>query len=235
MRCLPASCATQEKIATRCSVALGAKRAILPAEYNSNLLSESPVVYLDRIYTKSGDAGETSLGNGQRVLKTDPRIAAFGAVDELNSSLGVAIALGQLPGDVQSQLRQMQNDLFDLGADLCVPESDAPREHEPLRTQAAQVTQLEHWIDAATDQLTPLRSFILPGGSAGAALLHQSRAICRRAEIAVYQLASQAAINPQATTYLNRLSDLLFVMARVANAGGQDDILWVPGGPRERP
>lgn len=193
------------------------------------------MVYLDRIYTKSGDAGETSLGDGTRVAKTHVRIGAFGTVDELNSAIGVAIALGDFADDVQTRLRHIQNDLFDVGADLCVPESEAPPEYPPLRTTPEQVVQLEHWIDNETSQLTPLRSFILPGGSPGAALLHQARAICRRAEIAVYRLAELEQINTESTTYLNRLSDLLFVMARAANNGGKADILWVPGGERSRP
>lgn len=189
------------------------------------------MVYLDRIYTKSGDKGETCLGDGTRVSKSHPRIDAFGTVDELNSSLGVAIALGQPSAEVSARLQFIQNDLFDVGADLCVPEADAP-EYPPLRVTGKQVSQLEEWIDAGTENLTPLKSFILPGGSTLASLLHLSRTICRRAELAVVHLMGQEQINPQVLTYLNRLSDLLFVMARMANDSGRADILWIPGGQR---
>ena len=191
------------------------------------------MVYLDRIYTKSGDAGETSLGDGTRVRKTHLRIAAFGAVDEVNAVLGVVIALGNLESDMQARLRHIQNDLFDLGADLCIPEREGKQDFEPLRMTAAQVQQLEHWIDAATEKLEPLRSFILPGGTPAAALLHQARTVCRRSETTVYHLAETEPVNVHATTYLNRLSDLLFVMARIANDQGQSDIAWVPGEHRQ--
>ncbi|WLD13825.1 cob(I)yrinic acid a,c-diamide adenosyltransferase [Planctellipticum variicoloris] len=190
------------------------------------------MVYLNRIYTKSGDAGETSLGDGRRVPKTHPRIGAYGGVDELNSVLGVAIAAG-LPDAMQAMLMHIQNDLFDLGADLCVPESDTPPEYPPLRVTEPQVTQLERWIDAATDQLEPLTSFILPGGSPAAAHLHLARTVCRRVEIGVLDLVARERVNPQAVIYLNRLSDLLFVLARLANDGGKADVLWTPGKHRE--
>jgi cob(I)alamin adenosyltransferase len=193
---------------------------------------DNAVVYLNRIYTRSGDTGETSLGDGRRVSKTHPRIAAYGGVDELNASLGVALALGQLPESAETRLRKIQNDLFDVGADLCVPETDPPPEHPPLRVTPEQVSQLEHWIDEDTQKLQPLTSFILPGGVAGAGLLHQARTICRRSEIAVLHLMEHEPINSQVTIYLNRLSDLLFVMARMANDGGRADILWRPGGER---
>ena len=186
------------------------------------------MVYLNRIYTKSGDAGETGLGNGQRVPKTHPRISAYGGVDELNSVLGIAIAAG-LSAETSTLLTHIQNDLFDVGADLCVPESDEPPEYPPLRTTAAQVEQLERWIDAATEQLQPLTSFILPGGTLAAAHLHHARTVCRRAEIGVLELAALERLNPQAAIYLNRLSDLLFVLARLANDGGKADVLWTPG------
>jgi cob(I)alamin adenosyltransferase len=188
------------------------------------------MVYLNRIYTKSGDAGETGLGDGSRVPKTSLRIAAYGSVDELNASLGVALVLGELPVEFRHRLLLVQNDLFDVGADLCVPESDAPPEFPPLRVTAEQVARLESWIDADTARLQPLTSFILPGGSPGAALLHQGRTICRRSEICVLHLAAQERVNPQAAIYLNRLSDLLFVMARMANQEGRGDVLWKPGG-----
>lgn len=187
------------------------------------------MVYLNRIYTKSGDAGETALGDGTRVPKTHPRIAAYGAVDELNAALGVTLALGALSPSQCVRLRMVQNDLFDVGADLCVPEGDAPSAPPRLRVAPLQVHRLEEWIDEDTAQLAPLHSFILPGGSSAAALLHQARTCCRRAEIAVFQLAQTEQVNPQAAVYLNRLSDLLFVMARMANDLGRNDVLWTPG------
>lgn len=190
------------------------------------------MVYLNRIYTRSGDAGETGLGDGTRVSKTHPRIIAFGTVDELNSSLGVAIALGQFPELAQRRLQWIQNDLFDVGADLCIPESETPPDFPPLRVTASQVAHLEAWIDEHTARLQPLTSFILPGGAPGAALLHQCRAICRRSEIAVQMLQSLEQLNVQVGIYLNRLSDLLFVMARSANNEGASDVLWTPGSGR---
>jgi len=190
------------------------------------------MVYLNRIYTKTGDAGETSLGDGRRVPKTNPRIVAYGGVDELNSVLGLAIATGSEENQAD-MLRRIQNDLFDVGADLCVPETDTPAEHPPLRVTATQVEQLEHWIDAANERLTPLTSFVLPGGSPAAAHLHHARTVCRRVEIGVLELAARERINPQVAIYLNRLSDLLFVLARVANNNGQSDVLWIPGANRE--
>lgn len=186
------------------------------------------MVYLNRIYTKSGDGGETGLGDGRRVRKTDPRIAAYGGVDELNSILGVAIAAG-LDVEAARRLRHIQNDLFDLGADLCVPESGSPAEPPPLRIAAGQVETLEQWIDEATARLAPLTSFVLPGGSMAAAHLHHARAVCRRVEIGVLALSEREPINAQAAIYLNRLSDLLFVLARVANDDGRGDVLWTPG------
>ena len=146
------------------------------------------MVYLDRIYTKSGDEGKTSLGNGRRVSKTDSRIVAYGGVDELNSIIGVAISTG-IPEPLAARLVHVQNDLFDLGADLCVPESPDPLPASPLRMSAAQVATLEGWIDEATAQLEPLKSFVLPGGSLASAHLHQARTVCRRVEIGVLRLA----------------------------------------------
>ena len=186
------------------------------------------MVYLNRIYTKTGDDGETSLGDGSRIPKTHLRIIAYGSVDELNSVFGIVMSV-DLPKEISSRLFQIQNTLFDLGADLCVPESNEPTQHPPLRVTPEQVETLEHWIDSANERLTPLESFILPGGTAAAAHLHHSRTVCRRAEIAVLQLAEQEKINPHIAIYLNRLSDLLFVLARVCNNNGEDDVLWTPG------
>lgn len=190
------------------------------------------MVYLNRIYTKTGDAGETSLGDGTRVPKTDLRIIAYGAVDELNSHLG-CINATEGTEEFDAILKRIQNDLFDVGADLCVPESDQPPESAPLRVTADQVTQLEHWIDEATRRLEPLTSFILPGGTVAAAQFHVARTVCRRAEIEVLRLVASTQINPQVAVYLNRLSDLLFVLARCANGNGQQDVLWVPGANRQ--
>jgi cob(I)alamin adenosyltransferase len=186
------------------------------------------MVYLDRIYTKSGDEGKTSLGDGRRVPKTDRRIVAYGGVDELNSVIGVAIA-GGVSATMYARLVHIQNDLFDLGADLCVPESDAPSPSPRLRMAAAQVAVLESWIDEATAELTPLKSFVLPGGSPASASLHHARTVCRRVEIGVLALAEAEPVNPQAVIYLNRLSDLLFVWARLCNDKGEKDVLWTPG------
>jgi cob(I)alamin adenosyltransferase len=185
------------------------------------------MVYLDRIYTKSGDEGKTSLGDGRRVPKTDLRIVAYGGVDELNSVIGLAVASG-VPQTIATKLVHIQNDLFDLGADLCVPETPAAGP-ERLRVIDAQVTTLENWIDEATAQLEPLKSFVLPGGALPSAHLHQARTVCRRVEIGVLRLAEVEPINPQALIYLNRLSDLLFVWARLCNDGGKNDVLWTPG------
>jgi len=190
------------------------------------------MVYLNKIYTRTGDKGETALGDGTRVSKTHPRIGAYGTVDELNAVIGLGIATEGCPEVMAQQLKTIQNDLFDLGADLCVPESDEPLEYEPLRVKEEQVTQLEQWIDTHNERLEPLTSFILPGGTPLAAYLHQGRTVCRRAEIAVLELVKTASVNEQAVTYLNRLSDLLFVMARVANLDSGGDILWKPGGQR---
>ncbi|MBI3860878.1 MAG: cob(I)yrinic acid a,c-diamide adenosyltransferase [Planctomycetia bacterium] len=186
------------------------------------------MVYLNRIYTRTGDDGTTGLGDGTRVPKTHPRIVAYGSIDELNAVIGVAL-LANLPGWIAEHLKQIQNDLFDLGADLCVPESDQAPEHPPLRATAAQTERLEHWIDAANERLKPLTSFILPGGNAGAAHLHHARTVCRRTEIEVLKLSEFESINCQVPMYLNRLSDLLFVLARVANDDGTRDVLWMPG------
>jgi cob(I)alamin adenosyltransferase len=186
------------------------------------------MVYLNRIYTRTGDDGTTGLGDGSRVPKSHPRIVAYGGVDELNSVIGVALA-ADLPAWIAELLGQIQNDLFDLGADLCVPETGGSIERLPLRATAAQTERLERSIDAANERLKPLTSFILPGGTAGAAHLHYARTVCRRVEIHVMQLGEYEPINPQVLMYLNRLSDLLFVLSRVCNNDGTLDVLWAPG------
>jgi cob(I)alamin adenosyltransferase len=182
-------------------------------------------VRLTRIYTRAGDAGETSLGDGSRVAKTDPRIEAYGSVDELNSVLGLALASPELPAQFRPSLEHVQNDLFDVGADLSVPLSD---ERERLRVTQAQVDRLEEMCDSVNAGLEPLKSFILPGGGEVAARLHVARAVCRRAERAAVALAEAEDANPIALAYLNRLSDLLFILARAASAG--NELLWKPGG-----
>jgi cob(I)alamin adenosyltransferase len=180
-------------------------------------------VNLTRIYTKLGDGGETHLGDMSRVPKTHPRIEAYGDVDELNAHIGVALAVASMPAAYATWLRRIQNDLFDVGADLSVPaDPDATRER--LRVQAGQVTWLERACDEVNATLAPLRSFVLPGGSAAAAQLHVCRTVCRRAERRAL-LVEDA--NPEVVRYLNRLSDLLFILSRGANDG--DEPLWEPG------
>lgn len=182
---------------------------------------------LDRIYTRGGDSGATSLGDGTRVAKHSLRVRAMGSIDEANAAIGVALAhAGQ--STIAPILLRIQNDLFDLGADLCVPESDDPK-HSRLRTAAAQVAALEREIDAVNAGLNPLTSFILPGGSLASAHLHLARAVTRRAECEVAALAAAESLNPELLKYLNRLSDLLFVLARQANDNGAGDVLWQPG------
>jgi cob(I)alamin adenosyltransferase len=183
-------------------------------------------VRLTRIYTRAGDAGETSLGDGSRVPKTDLRIEAYGTVDELNSFVGAALA-GDLPEEFRPWLEQVQNDLFDLGADLSVPLEDERRER--LRVTAEQVERLEELCDLVNERLEPLKSFVLPGGTEASAWLHLARAVCRRAERLGVALAAEHSVNPAALAYLNRLSDLLFILARAANAGSPEP-LWRPGG-----
>jgi len=194
------------------------------------------MVELNRIYTRGGDAGQTSLGSGERVAKHDLRVAAYGTVDETNAALGLArLHTGDNP-DTDAMLARIQNDLFDLGADLCTPEGDAraARKSEgALRIVAAQVDRLEHEIDTLNDHLAPLTSFILPGGSPAAAHLHMARTISRRAERLMTELATQEAVNPDALKYINRLSDHLFVLGRHLNDGGRADILWKPGQNRD--
>ena len=184
------------------------------------------MVKLTKIYTRGGDTGKTSLVSGDRVLKSAPRVAAYGSVDETNATIGLVRL--HTNGDVDEALSRIQNDLFDLGADLSAPDEGRKGEGA-LRIAEAQVERLEHEIDAIIEKLSPLTSFILPGGTALAAHLHLARAIARRAEAAMVALAAEAAINPAALRYANRLSDLLFVMARAANDGGKSDVLWVPG------
>lgn len=186
-------------------------------------------VHLTRIYTRTGDAGTTALGNGERVPKTDPRIAAYADVDECNAAIGAALALGQLPAGIRRVLAAVQNDLFDLGADLCNPVATDPA-YPPLRITGEYITRLEGWCDEFNADLSTLDSFILPGGTPGAALLHVARTVARRAERAAWALIGH---DPERTgvlpaTYLNRLSDLLFILARAANPDG--DVTWVPGG-----
>jgi cob(I)alamin adenosyltransferase len=187
------------------------------------------MVYLSRIYTKAGDAGETGLGDGSRVRKDSARVVAYGEVDELNAVLGLAVAAGAPEPDL---LRGIQNDLFDLGADLCVPPRPDEAAGQVLRVTAAQAGRLEPEIDRLNERLQPLRSFVLPGGTAAAAWLHLARTVCRRAERSVVTLKVADPVNPNVLVYLNRLSDLLFVLARVANEDGRADVLWVPGQSR---
>jgi cob(I)alamin adenosyltransferase len=188
------------------------------------------MVRLNKIYTKTGDSGETGLSDGGRVTKFSLRITAIGAVDETNSAIGVARldAASSISNiDYDAMLSRIQNDLFDLGADLSMPEDG--KTEDRLRIVPAQVERLEHEIDTMNANLAPLKSFVLPGGTALAAHLHLARAIARRAERAMVELAAQETINPAAIHYANRLSDHLFVMARAANNDGMGDVLWVPG------
>jgi cob(I)alamin adenosyltransferase len=188
-------------------------------------------VRLTRIYTKTGDAGQTHLGDMSRVAKTDPRLVAYADVDETNSAVGVAVALGSPSADVAQLLRSVQNDLFDVGADLCTPVVAAPA-HPPLRITAAYTERLEAACDSANAELPALSSFVLPGGTPLAALLHAARTVARRAERSVWALlaADGERTNAETARYLNRLSDLLFILARAANPDG--DVLWEPGAHR---
>ncbi|HEX8002652.1 MAG TPA: cob(I)yrinic acid a,c-diamide adenosyltransferase [Mycobacteriales bacterium] len=188
-------------------------------------------VHLTRIYTKTGDDGTTALGDMSRTPKTSPRIAAFADVDEANAAIGAALALGDLAEDVRLVLLRVQNDLFDVGADLCTPVVADP-EFPPLRVTEDYVTRLEAECDRWNERLEPLRSFVLPGGTKGSALLHVARTVVRRAERLVWALVEA---EPETTSrtpalYLNRLSDLLFILGRVANDDGAADVLWKPGG-----
>ena len=187
------------------------------------------MVVLSKIYTRTGDKGETALGNGDRVAKHSLRVSAYGTVDETNATIGLARL--HSTGDLDAALARVSNDLFDLGADLCTPdrENDAAAPYPRLRIVDAQVDRLETEIDAMNANLTTLRSFILPGGSALAAHLHLCRTTCRRAERLTVELAGAEDVNPAAVKYLNRLSDWFFVAGRIANNDGKDDVLWVPG------
>ena len=187
------------------------------------------MVKLTRIYTRGGDKGQTSLSDGQRVAKHDLRVATYGTVDEANATIGLVRL--HVEGALDELLARVQNDLFDLGADLATPEQEDPA-YPPLRVTAEQVAWLEQQIDHYNAELAPLTSFVLPGGSAAAAYLHLARTVTRRAERDMTSLAERESLNPEAIKYANRLSDLLFVLARTANAKGADDVLWVPGANR---
>jgi len=196
------------------------------------------MVRLTRIYTRGGDKGETSLGDGTRVPKQSLRVAAFGTVDEANAAIGLARLHLNSSADAEAgaMLGRIQNDLFDLGADLCTPEeSERAAQKDALRIIAAQVARLEREIDAMNSGLRPLDSFILPGGTAAAAYLHLARTIVRRAERLACALAAEERVNPEAVKYLNRLSDHLFVLGRRLNDNGARDVLWQPGLTREPP
>ncbi len=193
------------------------------------------MVKLNKIYTRTGDGGQTSLGDGTRVAKGSLRVSAYGEVDEANACIGLAIVALKADKKTKEQagiLLGVQNDLFDMGADLCVPVRDDEEPDSVLRLTSTYVEAVERHIDALNADLKPLDSFILPGGSTAAAHLHLARTVVRRAERAITALAEEEAVNAEVIRYINRLSDLLFVMARQANNGGQDDVLWQPGGDR---
>ena len=190
------------------------------------------MVALNRIYTRTGDKGTTGLASGERRKKHDLRVEAYGTVDETNACVGLARLHAE--GEVDAMLSRIQNELFDLGADLATPETEKPLPYEPLRILDAQVERLEREIDRLNEALSPLRSFVLPGGSPAAAALHLARTVCRRAERLVVALAEKPgeAVSPAAIKYLNRLSDFLFVASRFVNDRGGRDVLWVPGKTR---
>ena len=192
---------------------------------------DKPVV-LSRIYTRTGDGGTTALGDGSRVAKGDPRLAAYADVDEANCAIGTALALGQLDPGIAALLTRVQNELFDVGADLCNPVVSDPK-YPPLRVEESYISDLERACDEYNEGLPTLRSFILPGGTPGAALLHTARTVVRRAERSAWAAleAYSDSVNPATAKYLNRLSDLLFILARRANAD-HGDVLWKPGGER---
>ena len=190
------------------------------------------MVVLNKIYTRTGDSGETALGNGERVAKNSLRVSVYGTSDELNSAVGLVRL--HCEGEIDLMLARIQNDLFDLGADLCNPgnNEDSPSESTSLRIVSSQVERLELEIDSMNEHLQPLRSFVLPGGSAVSSYLHFCRTVARRAERLSTELSSIEFVNPQALKYLNRLSDWFFVASRVYNGNGNDDVLWVPGANR---
>ncbi|MGB3828187.1 MAG: cob(I)yrinic acid a,c-diamide adenosyltransferase [Ornithinimicrobium sp.] len=204
------------------------------------------MVTLSRIYTRTGDDGSTSLGDFSRTSKLDPRLVAYAETDETNAALGIAATSGQVPEEMATVIRRVQNDLFDVGADLCTPLLEV-HEHPPLRVQQQWIEELERDCDAFNEGLSPLRSFILPGGSSLAAALHLARTIARRAERSTWHAidtygttpaapeadGGTGGVNPLTATYLNRLSDLLFILSRSANQAVDGDVLWVPGGGRE--
>jgi cob(I)alamin adenosyltransferase len=186
------------------------------------------MVVLNKIYTRTGDDGTSAMATGERRLKSDPRFEAIGTIDELNASIGIACLHNETLGaDLAAMLTRIQNDLFDLGADLATPDKKSSRER--LRITAAQVERLEREIDALNAELAPLTSFVLPGGTPAAATFHFCRTVARRAERTMVALAAVETVNPEALRYVNRLSDLLFVAARIANDNGARDVLWVPG------
>lgn len=190
------------------------------------------MVVLNKIYTRSGDKGTTALGSGSRVPKHHLRIASYGTVDEANSVIGLArIHLESGDAEVDAMLARIQNDMFDLGADLCTPETGEPLDYEPLRISDNQVKRLESEIDQLNGKLEPLRSFVLPGGKPGAAALHVARTVCRRAERLMVELSQQEGevVSEEALRYVNRLSDFLFVASRYVNNLGKADVLWSPG------
>jgi cob(I)alamin adenosyltransferase len=205
-------------------------KCIIPGLAGGERATEANMVVLNRIYTRTGDDGTTGLASGERRKKFDVRIEAYGTVDETNACIGLArLHLGNL-AEIDAMLARIQNDLFDLGADLATPEGK-PLRHEPLRIVQAQVDRLEREIDALNANLAPLRSFVLPGGTPAGAALHLARTVCRRAERLVVALAElpEEKISPVVSKYLNRLSDFLFVASRAANDNGGRDVLWVPG------
>ncbi len=190
------------------------------------------MVVLNKIYTKTGDDGTTALGNGERRKKFDLRVAAYGSVDEANSAIGMArIHTVESHPELDKMLQSIQNDLFDLGADLATPEGEKRPEYEQLRIVSSQVNRVENDIDVLNDKLQPLRSFVLPGGSAAAANLHLARTIARRAERQIVELAEDRVekVSPEVLKYINRVSDFMFVAARYVNNLGAADVLWVPG------
>lgn len=190
------------------------------------------MVVLNKIYTKTGDKGTTALGSGERRMKFDIRVSAYGTVDEANACIGMArLDTAATNPDLDASLSRIQNDLFDLGADLATPDTGEKLEYEPLRITEGQVKRIEEDIDRFNADLDPLRSFILPGGSVAAANLHLARTVARRAERLIVELAEQPGehVNPETIRYMNRVSDFLFVAARVTNDNGKADVLWVPG------